>query len=290
VINSIIRMVATEPDGAGNRDGCAYLAGGARDVFFANNNIVTAGNRNSWGFRLSGGDNALFVDNTVRVSFHKMIRMNDGPVDYVYVKGGTWMREATLTAGGLAINDSWAQLGDLGTDQVYLHDPTVWLASSEPVVFGASFRPRPGRQALGGPPHRLARPERRRRQRRAPPGPRRHLRRQRHLRLRRRHPPLHLRSRPHPAHHRLARSPHDRARRSRPAADRAVIPPAAARPARAPERRHGDGGASAVRIAATTGAYISRTIAVSGAPASTGVPARTGGAGAYSALSASARA
>jgi hypothetical protein len=142
VINSIIRMVATEPDGAGNRDGCAYLAGGARDVFFANNNIVTAGNRNSWGFRLSGGDNALFVDNTVRVSFHKMIRMNDGPVDYVYVKGGTWMREATLTAGGLAINDSWAQLGDLGTDQVYLHDPTVWLSSSEPVVFGAS--PGPG--------------------------------------------------------------------------------------------------------------------------------------------------
>jgi hypothetical protein len=64
------------------------------------------------------------------------------PVDYVYVKGGTWMREATLTAGGLAINDSWAQLGDLGTDHVYLHDPTVWLASSEPVVFGAS--PGPG--------------------------------------------------------------------------------------------------------------------------------------------------
>ena len=141
VVNSIIRMVATEPDGAGNRDGCAYLAGGARDVFFANNNIVTAGNRNAWGFRLSGGDNALFVDNTVRVSFHKLLRMNDGPVDYVYVKGGTWMREATLTAGGLALNDSWAQLGDLGTDHVYLHDAAVWLLSPEPVSFGASFGP-----------------------------------------------------------------------------------------------------------------------------------------------------
>lgn len=141
LVNSIIRMVATEPDGDGNRDGCAYLAGGARDVFFANNNIVTAGNRNSWGFRLSGGDNTLFIDNTVRVSFHKMIRMNDGPVDYVYVKGGTWMREATLTAGGLEINDSWAQLGDLGTDNVYIHDPAVWMLSTEPVVFGASFGP-----------------------------------------------------------------------------------------------------------------------------------------------------
>ncbi|MBL8624350.1 MAG: hypothetical protein JNK64_23790 [Myxococcales bacterium] len=141
VVDSIIRMVATEPDAAGNRDGCAYLADGARDVFFANNNVVTAGNRNSWGFRISGGDNALFVDNAVRVSFHKLIRMNDGPVDYVYVKGGTWMREATLTAGGLAANDSWAQLGDLGTDHVYLHDAAVWMLSTEPVAFGASFGP-----------------------------------------------------------------------------------------------------------------------------------------------------
>jgi len=141
VVNSLIRMVATLPSGAGDTDGCAYLAGSARNVFFANDNVVTAGNRNAWGFRIGGGDNFVIVDSTVRVSFHKMIRMNDGPVDYVYVKGGTWMREATLTAGGLAINDSWAQLGDLGTDHVFIHDPTVFLLSSEPVVFGASNGP-----------------------------------------------------------------------------------------------------------------------------------------------------
>lgn len=141
VVNSIIRMVATAPDASGNTDGSAYLASGARDVIFANNNIVTAGNRNAWGFRISGGDNHLFVDNTVRVSFHKLIRMNDGPVDYVYVTGGTWMRAATLTAGGLAINDSFAQLGDDGTDHVVIHDTAVHLLSAEPVGFGATSGP-----------------------------------------------------------------------------------------------------------------------------------------------------
>lgn len=141
VVNSIIRMVATLPNGTGDMDGCAYLAGNARHVFFANDNVVTAGNRNSWGFRIGGGQNYLFVDNTVRVSFHKLIRMNDGPVDYVYVKGGTWLREATLTAGGLSINDSFAQLGDLGTDHIYIHDPVIHLLSNDPVVFGASLGP-----------------------------------------------------------------------------------------------------------------------------------------------------
>jgi hypothetical protein len=140
-VNSIIRMVATEPSPEGDSDGCAYLAGNARDVFFANNNVVTAGNRNSWGFRISGGENYIFIDNSVRVSFHKMIRMNDGPVSYVYVKNGTWMREATLTSGGLEINDSFAQLGDLGTDEVFIHDPELYLLSAEPVVFGASIGP-----------------------------------------------------------------------------------------------------------------------------------------------------
>jgi hypothetical protein len=139
VINSVVRMVATTP--GPDTDGCAYLSGGSRNVFFANNNIVTAGNRNAWGFRIGGGENYIFVDNTVRVSFHKLIRMNDGPVDYVYVKGGTWLREATLTSGGQAINDSFAQLGDLGTDHIYIHDPAVHLLSSEPVGFGASFGP-----------------------------------------------------------------------------------------------------------------------------------------------------
>jgi hypothetical protein len=138
-VGSVLRMVAI-PAGP-DLDGCAYLAGSARNVFFANDNIVTAGNRNSWGFRISGGDNFIIVDSSVRVSFHKMIRMNDGPVDYVYVKGGTWMRESTLTSGGMNINDSFAQLGDLGTDQVFIHDPELYLLSPEPVTFGASSGP-----------------------------------------------------------------------------------------------------------------------------------------------------
>lgn len=140
-VRSVLRMAPTVADGAGNIDGCAYLAGRARDVFFADNNIVTAGNRNAWGFRIGGGENFLAVDNAVRVSFHKLIRMNDGPVDYVYVKGGLWMREETLTADGTAINDSFAQLGDLGTDGIYLHDLAVHLLSPEVVSFGASFGP-----------------------------------------------------------------------------------------------------------------------------------------------------
>jgi hypothetical protein len=139
VINSVVRMVATT--GGADTDGCGYLSGGSRNIFFANNNIVTAGNRNSWGFRIGGGENYILIDNTVRVSFHKLVRMNDGPVDYVYIKNGTWMREATLTSGGLAINDSFAQLGDLGTDHIYIHDPAIHLLSSEPVVFGASLGP-----------------------------------------------------------------------------------------------------------------------------------------------------
>jgi hypothetical protein len=141
LVRSVIRMVATEPMGGGDRDGAAYLAGSARDVFFADNNIVTGGNRNSWGFRIGGGDNFIAVDNAVRVSFHKLIRMNDGPVDYVYVRGGLWMREATLTAGGDELNDAFAQLGDLGTDNVFIHDTAVYLLSDLPISFGASFGP-----------------------------------------------------------------------------------------------------------------------------------------------------
>lgn len=141
VVNSIVRMVATAPSPQGDRDGCAYLAANASNVLFANNNVVTAGNRNSWGFRIGGGRNYLFVDNAVRVSFHKLIRMNDGPVDYVYVSRGLWMREATRTAGGMELNDSFAQLGDLGTDKIFIHDPTVYLLSGQPVSFGASVGP-----------------------------------------------------------------------------------------------------------------------------------------------------
>lgn len=136
-VNSIIRMVATLPDPAGNSDGSGYLAGNARNVFFANNNVVTAGNRNSWGFRIGGGDNFIIVDSTVRVSFHKLIRMNDGPVDYVVVRGGVWIREETRTAGGDDLNDAFAQLGDDGTDNVFIHDTEVHLRSALPLNFGA---------------------------------------------------------------------------------------------------------------------------------------------------------
>jgi hypothetical protein len=140
VVNSIIRMIAVPATG-GDTDGCAYLAGTSRDIFFANNNVVTDGNHNSWGFRISGGDNFLAVDNTVRVSFHKLVRMNDGAVDYVYIKGGTWMREATLTASGAELNDTFQQLEDYGTDDVYVHDVAIHLQSTQPAGFGATSGP-----------------------------------------------------------------------------------------------------------------------------------------------------
>lgn len=136
VVNSMIRMVAMA---SGNElDGSAQLSANARNLLFANNNIVTAGNRNSWGFRISGGDNVLIVDNSVRVSFHKLVRMNDAPVDYVYIRGGTWMRAATPTSSGQMLNDSFAQLSGSTTDRIYIHDPTVYLLSDAPVSFGAS--------------------------------------------------------------------------------------------------------------------------------------------------------
>lgn len=136
VVNSIIRMVAVQ---IGDQfDGTPHLSDRSRNLFFANNNIVSAGNRNSWGFRISGGDNVLIVDNSVRVSFHKLVRMNDAPVDYVYIKGGTWMREATLTSGGHLLNDSFAQLSGSTTDQVHIHDLAVHLLADAPVSFGAT--------------------------------------------------------------------------------------------------------------------------------------------------------
>lgn len=137
VVNSFVRMVAVAS--GGELDGTAHLSGRARNLFFANNNIVTAGNRNSWGFRISGGDNVLIVDNSVRVSFHKLVRMNDDPVDYVYIRGGTWMREATLTSGGQLFNDSFAQLSGSTTNRIYIHDPAVYLLADAPVSFGASI-------------------------------------------------------------------------------------------------------------------------------------------------------
>jgi hypothetical protein len=140
VVRSLIRMVAVDA-GGGNLDGAAYLGVGARNVIFADDDVVTAGNRNSWGFRVGGGENYLFVDLSVRVSFHKLVRMNDAPVDYVLVRAGTWMRERTLTAAGMELNDSWAQLGGSTTDHVYIEDPDIYLMSSERVAFGMAFAP-----------------------------------------------------------------------------------------------------------------------------------------------------
>lgn len=136
VVNSFIRMVAV-PFGD-ELDGNAYLGVRARNLLFANNNIVTAGNRNSWGFRLSGGENILLVDNTVRVSFHKLVRMNDHPVDYVYIRGGIWMREDTLTSGGLLLNDTFAQLPGSTTDRIHIHRPVVYLQPDAAAAFGAT--------------------------------------------------------------------------------------------------------------------------------------------------------
>lgn len=137
VVNSIIRVAPSDPIG-GNTDGAAYLGQGARNVFFAGDNIVTGGNRNSWAFLVGGGRNALFVDLVVRVSIDKLIRLEDAAVDYVYVKGGTWMRQATPTLGGAVTSDSFVQRDDRGTDHVFIHDAAVWLLPAGEVTFGAS--------------------------------------------------------------------------------------------------------------------------------------------------------
>lgn len=134
-VNSIIRMVATLPNG-GATDGNAFLGAHARNVLFANNNVVTAGNRNAWGFRISGGQNYILIDNNVRVAFHKLVRMNDAPVDYVYIKRGLWTRLATASN-----NDAFAQLEDFGTNRVFIHDPTVYLLGAQQPAFGAGGGP-----------------------------------------------------------------------------------------------------------------------------------------------------
>jgi hypothetical protein len=71
----------------------------------------------------------------VRVSFHKLVRMNDAPVDYVVVRGGTWMREATRTVDGLELNDAFAQVGAT-LDHVHVEDTDVYLLGSTPVAYG----------------------------------------------------------------------------------------------------------------------------------------------------------
>lgn len=137
VVNSIIRMTPAASGAAS--DGAAYYAQGAKNVFFANDNVVTAGDRNSWGFLIGGGKNVLLVDLVVRVAADKLVRMEDGAVDYVYVKGGTWMR--ALTGAGAPTSDTFLQRDDRGADHVYLHDPAVWLVPNVETSFGASRGP-----------------------------------------------------------------------------------------------------------------------------------------------------
>ncbi|HVV86726.1 MAG TPA: hypothetical protein VHE35_26895, partial [Kofleriaceae bacterium] len=140
VVNSFVRVAAGEAVG-GATDGSAYLGESASNVFFANDNVVTAGNRNSWGFLVGGGHNELFVDLTVRVSIDKLVRLEDAPIDYVYVRGGTWMREDTHTMAGGSTDDSFVQRDDKGTDHVFLHDAAVWLLPPVAPTFGASSGP-----------------------------------------------------------------------------------------------------------------------------------------------------
>ncbi|MBL4689120.1 MAG: hypothetical protein JKY37_31295 [Nannocystaceae bacterium] len=139
IVNSIIRAVEGPVDPDGSTHGFAYIGSRARNVLFANNNIVTAGNHDSWGFRIGGGCNALIVDNTVRVSFHKFIRFNDADTDYAYVRGGIWMREATVSPEGINLSDTFTELqGDHSTDHIYIHDPEIYMLATGPLSFGAA--------------------------------------------------------------------------------------------------------------------------------------------------------
>lgn len=139
VVNSIIRAVEGPPTEGGSTHGFAYIGSRARNVLFANNNVVTAGNHDSWGFRVGGGCNALFVDNSVRVSFHKFIRFNDNDTDYAYVRGGIWMRESTLNPQGIDPADTFTELqGDHSTNHVYIHDPEIYMLATGLFSFGAA--------------------------------------------------------------------------------------------------------------------------------------------------------
>lgn len=135
VVNSLIRMVPVDM-GGGISDGTGFMTSNARNVIVANNNMVTAGNRNSWAFRLSGGFNWIIMDNTIRVSHHKLVRFNDADVGYVYIKGGVWMRDGAAASD---VVDTFANIGsNTTTDNVYIHDTTVYLSpGGGPVTFGA---------------------------------------------------------------------------------------------------------------------------------------------------------
>jgi hypothetical protein len=136
-VSSVIRMAPTAA-AEGSTDGCAVVVNRSRNVLFANNNIATAGNRDSWGFEFRGGQNYIVVDNTVRVSFDAFVRLAGLDEDYVYIKGGTFMREATLNAANEDRSDSFVQDNAYGSAHVFVHDPAVYLLSAEPVRFGSA--------------------------------------------------------------------------------------------------------------------------------------------------------
>ena len=135
VVNSFIRMVPV-PHESGSTQGIGMLGSRMENILFANNNIVTAGNMNSWAFRLSGASNFLIVDNTVRVSFHKLVRMNTEPVDYVFISGGTWIRQDTAGVDGQRPNDSFQQLSGSTTNNVFVRDTAVYSLPMTMMGFG----------------------------------------------------------------------------------------------------------------------------------------------------------
>jgi len=136
-VSSVIRMAPTMAIEASS-DGNAFLAHNSRNVFFANNNIATAGNRDSSGFDIRGGQNYVIVDNSVRVSFDAFVRLAGQGEDYVYIKGGTFMREATLNAAGQELNHSFVQNTAYGSEQVFVHDPIAYLLPAQRVSFGSA--------------------------------------------------------------------------------------------------------------------------------------------------------
>lgn len=136
IVNSLIRMVPVDM-GGGVFDGAGFMTENARNVMVANSNLVTAGNRNRWGFRLSGGSNWILLDNAVKVSHHKLVRLNDHDVGYVYIKGGVWMRDGPAATN---LVDSFANIGSgTRTGPVYVHDVSVHISpDGGPIIFGAS--------------------------------------------------------------------------------------------------------------------------------------------------------
>ena len=136
IVNCVLRTIPFE-NAPGDSHGRCFVGEGT-NVLFAGNNIVTSGNHDSWGFRISGGGNFLIVDNVCRVPYHKLVRINDNFVDYVYIKGGLWLRGDTDSFSGAPANDLWAQLdtGGAACDHIYIEDTEVYMLSDQQPAFG----------------------------------------------------------------------------------------------------------------------------------------------------------